>query len=826
MAARQGFSAQISQASEDAKQKILSHAPLKSSWFSNLNTTCTIKSAPPRTPEVLSLLSIKSGWLWKRNEQHVWQARWCCVVPHTFLYYFDTGGSKPPPPLTHKMQTALNNAVKSGYGDRPHSGPRQSFNVFQNVPSNTEKDGETPTDKSPPAGIIDLECYSSVHRSSENELLLELAGDDSVNPDLRSFYFYCEDDAEGVDWTLAFLNNRFGALQDELEAFREVSTGFAAQLQELHSDLDFYKQQLEETQDECYSVRSSAEEARRTCFRIVRECLEEGSEETRDARQAYRRDLESARDLGTVVPALQLLTEYTKVLEETCVESSKKQRILLERLENISSDDATKVKELQESLTLKQQEWEIEKVALQQQVATLQQALLNSQKLTDDAQQEVTSTKMEMTMYQNSTKQRLGELLTHKKILKREVIDLRQKLDEVGSELSLLKHTAKTSMETVSQERKKSELLERYVERMESQVKVQQNMMELMSTSASVMHHGGGGSVASFTPRGYASEAPGIMRPIESTTTSPRDKFSFPDNESEIQREHNQLLARAREMVLEDEKNTIQVEDEEEEKSHMSELTEDRTQKHFYAQFGGDSPMVSARRKATPKRLPSYIGVQGEDSSNGATPLTRSPPREHGYYREENGDTPTQKLDTIMSAAVSLPPQRSSAQRNKSSPLSDNKSVNSTSKVSVAQRARQLADERNSTSVRVRAPPPRRGSHSDSSLLGNLGKSLSEVIDQSVLGVPSSSDSDDLSTDDDERERRYGDYAHSDTGASEVVRRCKLVIDGIACLVFGVLLIPRPCALLTLVGNVFTGATSLTACQAVGLSQGAGLDQE
>jgi hypothetical protein len=49
MAARQGLSAQITQASEDAKRALAQRTNLTSSlWFSNLNTTCTIKSAPPR----------------------------------------------------------------------------------------------------------------------------------------------------------------------------------------------------------------------------------------------------------------------------------------------------------------------------------------------------------------------------------------------------------------------------------------------------------------------------------------------------------------------------------------------------------------------------------------------------------------------------------------------------------------------------------------------------------------------------------------------------------------------------------------------------------
>ena len=84
MAAKQGLTAKIHQYSEDTKSSLLSRV-----GYSNLNTTCTIKSAPPRTPEVMSMLGTKCGWLAKRNEQRVWQKRWCVVVPHTFLYYFE-----------------------------------------------------------------------------------------------------------------------------------------------------------------------------------------------------------------------------------------------------------------------------------------------------------------------------------------------------------------------------------------------------------------------------------------------------------------------------------------------------------------------------------------------------------------------------------------------------------------------------------------------------------------------------------------------------------------------------------------------------------------
>ena len=70
----------------------------------------------------MSLLSAKSGWLFKRNESNVWVKRWCAVVPHTFLYYFDNNKSS-----------------------------------------------------SQPVGIIDLECYSNVQRSEGH--IMELCGE-------------------------------------------------------------------------------------------------------------------------------------------------------------------------------------------------------------------------------------------------------------------------------------------------------------------------------------------------------------------------------------------------------------------------------------------------------------------------------------------------------------------------------------------------------------------------------------------------------------------------------------------------------------------------
>ena len=69
---------------------------MPSPFSSSTNYKFTLKSAPSRSAKVLKLLSTKSGHLTKRNESNVWSRRFCCVVPHTFLYYFDDEDGTQP----------------------------------------------------------------------------------------------------------------------------------------------------------------------------------------------------------------------------------------------------------------------------------------------------------------------------------------------------------------------------------------------------------------------------------------------------------------------------------------------------------------------------------------------------------------------------------------------------------------------------------------------------------------------------------------------------------------------------------------------------------
>jgi hypothetical protein len=109
------------------------------------------------------------------------------------------------------------------------------------------------------------------------------------------------------------------------------------------------------------------------------------------------------------------------------------------------------------------------------------------------------------------------------------------------------------------------------------------------------------------------------------------------------------------------------------------------------------------------------------------------------------------------------------------------------------------------------------------------------VIDQSVLGIPSSSEeSEDLSTEGEPEERRYVGKAQSDTGISEAVSACLLWLI-LFCWVLSLPTVLMHVLLSLFVlknkkvrrNSIVTYATAgSSTCPAAGLSQGARFDQE
>ena len=60
--------------------------------------TCNLqlKATPRKDARSASQLAIQSNNMMKRNEQGVWQKRFVCLVPHLFLYYYDSDQSEAP----------------------------------------------------------------------------------------------------------------------------------------------------------------------------------------------------------------------------------------------------------------------------------------------------------------------------------------------------------------------------------------------------------------------------------------------------------------------------------------------------------------------------------------------------------------------------------------------------------------------------------------------------------------------------------------------------------------------------------------------------------
>lgn len=272
-AAKQGLTAHISQASEDAKRMSIRALPTtlqRHPFLSNLNTTCTIKSAPPRTPECMTRLATKSGWLYKRNEQNKWQRRWCCVVPHTFLYYFDSepegdgaddeyygmdvrDGENYPTmintnamygdtPVTNNRKGQIETCVSSTSGS---SGWCAQDTPSVPISSPITNGARNASSGAAPVGIIDLECYSNINRdlieiqpatsSTDGAThLMELAPDDKVNPDLRSFFFQADSLSDLLDWSKVLLYDRFYSVKDERDAYKLICDSFPMQLSNLN----------------------------------------------------------------------------------------------------------------------------------------------------------------------------------------------------------------------------------------------------------------------------------------------------------------------------------------------------------------------------------------------------------------------------------------------------------------------------------------------------------------------------------------------------------------------------------------------------------------
>lgn len=506
MAAKQGLTAHVYQASEDARRAVLSRAPpsvRSHSWLSNLNTTCTIKSAPPRTPEVMSMLSTKCGWLIKRNEQNVWQRRWCCVVPHSFLYYFEAepieaaaaaaaaaGNDYPLSPIAEGGE--LNYGISENGYKSPGNGSTQNY-------SNTQ-----------PVGIIDLECYTTVDRSSMDDLVLELTGDSVTNPDLRSFFFQGESPEDCEHWTKAFLSDRHSALKDEREAYKQICENFPLQLMHCSDMMDAAEEKQKAAEKKAYNVRSAAEESRKKVIEMVREALErragedgineyyseDGESNMNERRMAFLSKLdklttgaEAVSMNAGVCESVEILAQYTEILRQERAEFARDLRDMNERVKDLghSMISRKEMEEMQTRLERAMKTNQADRSRMTERITSLEKLLKKERQERADAERTLEAKNMEFTMLSAASKQKIQELSAHKKILKKEVIELRKKVEDISSDATVYKHKTDGLDIQIQAEQERNQILERHLQHVTEQIKMQERVMDcMMSQSGSV----------------------------------------------------------------------------------------------------------------------------------------------------------------------------------------------------------------------------------------------------------------------------------------------------------------------------------------------------
>jgi hypothetical protein len=160
----------------ETAERIIRNLPYKIDITSTSSgcVSLPVKSSPRKTAAQTAQLGIQSGWLLKRDEQLCWHRRFCVLVPHTFLYYFE---------------------------------------------------GE---DSPAPRGIIDMEYYTNICTSEEGILSLQpLDGSPA-----REYLFQSDDPDISVQWSQSLGRGKYQVAIDERDAYMCLQEEFSLQMRE------------------------------------------------------------------------------------------------------------------------------------------------------------------------------------------------------------------------------------------------------------------------------------------------------------------------------------------------------------------------------------------------------------------------------------------------------------------------------------------------------------------------------------------------------------------------------------------------------------------
>ena len=260
------------------------------------STTYKIQSALPLTQDSISRLSIKSGWLEKENERNVWKKHWCCVVPHTYLYYFD-----------------------EEFPGESHESLLQYF-----------KSGKPP-------GIIDLEAYSTSCKHNDDIFAFELKGDD--NSDIRSLHFKAETEDDLEEWVTTLLQKRYDSVVDEMEACQEICKSASDQVMEWSEIVENMQSRNQTLDMVTKNVRKAAEKNRIEINSIVRRVFEQNLDTTKEDTRGNDNSDDIKEEQKERSPERSKDTGDNEVRGSFLSEISSKYLSMLEKIEENKSND-------------------------------------------------------------------------------------------------------------------------------------------------------------------------------------------------------------------------------------------------------------------------------------------------------------------------------------------------------------------------------------------------------------------------------------------------------------------------------------------------------
>ena len=183
---------------------------------------------------------------------------------------------------------------------------------------------------------------------------------------------------------------------------------------------------------------------------------------------------------GGVLPAMRLLADYVSAVVTSYQSLGAEVSKAEEQLSSIDTVDKKSFDEMQAKHDHLERESREQRSAFETRAAELEAELKALQESHAEVDNHLQQSRMEFTMYQSQSKAKLGETSQHKKILKKEVIELRKRTEDVGADCDAAQHEADRLRTDLETERQRNTTLERYIERIEKQLSNQQTMCEIM----------------------------------------------------------------------------------------------------------------------------------------------------------------------------------------------------------------------------------------------------------------------------------------------------------------------------------------------------------